>query len=221
MVSDLLIMSLKLILAGVLGGIVGFERERREHPAGLRTHILVCLGSALIMIISQSFSSRGDPARIAAQIVSGIGFLGAGTILQQGSVVRGLTTAASLWTVAGIGMAVGVGSELTIYAWLAVIATLIVFITLSSTRYLESFWAKGMIQDVDFEIPADGPDIIVDIIKRLHSMGVTLEYMKSASVQDLKKNRWHLRIVIPCSINKEDIIAIFTSEKDLTRFEWR
>jgi putative Mg2+ transporter-C (MgtC) family protein len=109
----------RLGLAAVLGGAIGFERELREREAGLRTHLLVCVGSALFTIVSAyawadwSFSTeRGvvfDPTRIAAQIVTGVGFLGAGAIIRQGLSVRGLTTAATLWLVAAIGMASGAG----------------------------------------------------------------------------------------------------------------
>jgi putative Mg2+ transporter-C (MgtC) family protein len=108
---------LRLVVAAVLGSIVGIERERLNWVAGLRTHMLVCVGSALFMIVS--FSGFADmlgqehvgldPSRIAAQVVSGIGFLGAGTIVLRSKVVRGLTTAASLWTVAAVGLAVGGG----------------------------------------------------------------------------------------------------------------
>lgn len=108
----------KLLMAAVLGGIIGWERERRGRPAGLRTHILVCVGVTLMMLVSEhifekykTFAAdsiiRVDPARIAAQVVTGIGFLGAGTIMRFRATVRGLTTAASLWVVAGIGLAVG------------------------------------------------------------------------------------------------------------------
>lgn len=105
---------LRLLMAIVLGGLVGLERERHNRPAGLRTHILVCLGSTLVMIVSvggfgSSSPMGGDPSRIASQVVSGIGFLGAGTILRQGGSVRGLTTAASIWVVAAIGLSVGIG----------------------------------------------------------------------------------------------------------------
>jgi putative Mg2+ transporter-C (MgtC) family protein len=110
-------MILRLVVAAVLGSIVGIERERLNWVAGLRTHMLVCVGSALFMIVS--FSGFADvlgqehigldPSRIAAQVVSGIGFLGAGTIVLRSKVVRGLTTAASLWTVAAVGLAVGGG----------------------------------------------------------------------------------------------------------------
>ena len=107
--------ALRLLLAAVLGGLVGLEREAHNRPAGFRTHTLVCIGATLIMIVSAygftlvDGTTVGDPGRIAAQVVSGIGFLGAGTIMRQGSTVSGLTTAASLWVVAGIGLAVGIG----------------------------------------------------------------------------------------------------------------
>ncbi|PMB01818.1 magnesium transporter MgtC [Fischerella thermalis CCMEE 5273] len=109
--------AIRLLIATLLGGLIGWERERNNHPAGFRTHILVCTGSALIMLISiygfapfmQESQVRFSPDRIAAQVVSGIGFLGAGTILRQGFTVSGLTTAASLWVVAAIGLAVGCG----------------------------------------------------------------------------------------------------------------
>ncbi|WP_053956494.1 MgtC/SapB family protein [Inediibacterium massiliense] len=106
----------RLILASILGGLVGLERESNNRPAGFRTHILVTTGSALVMLVSMyGFNgfgvggSGGEPARLAAQVVSGIGFLGAGTILRQGNSVHGLTTAASLWVCACIGLAIGNG----------------------------------------------------------------------------------------------------------------
>ncbi|MFH0771454.1 MAG: MgtC/SapB family protein [Candidatus Omnitrophota bacterium] len=124
-------MALRLLLAAFLSGLVGYEREIHGRLAGFRTHILVCVGSTLIMLTSMHIFDvyRGlvtpDPARIAAQVVSGIGFLGAGTIIRFKASVRGLTTAASLWTVAGIGLAVGSGLYLP-----AVTTTIIVLMTL-------------------------------------------------------------------------------------------
>lgn len=108
---DLLV---KLSLAVFLGGIIGFERELSGKPAGLRTNILICLGAALLMDVSQRIGVAdgqriGDPARIAAQVVSGVGFLGAGTIMQGQGVVTGLTSAATIWVVAAIGLTVGGG----------------------------------------------------------------------------------------------------------------
>ena len=129
----------RLCLAGGLGAAIGFERELREREAGLRTHLLVALGSALFTLVSayawQDFRFSGltgvtfDPTRIAAQIVTGIGFLGAGAIIRQGLTVRGLTTAATLWGVAAIGMACGAG-----YYLAAVVTTMLVIFTLWPLR---------------------------------------------------------------------------------------
>jgi len=107
--------ALRLLLAAILGAMVGLEREIHAHPAGMRTHLLVSLGSAGFTVLSISaFPAPGaDPGRIAAQIVTGIGFLGAGAILKEGFSIHGLTTAASLWVVAAIGMAAGAGAWVT------------------------------------------------------------------------------------------------------------
>lgn len=137
---------LRLCLAALLGSVIGLERERVLWAAGLRTHMLVCVSACLIMIVSAfSFSDiLGtpnvvlDPSRIAAQVVSGIGFLGAGAILLQGNVVRGLTTAASIWTVAGIGLAVGGG----LYHAALVATALIVLILLVIKPLEEKFKSK-------------------------------------------------------------------------------
>ncbi|HZK53464.1 MAG TPA: MgtC/SapB family protein [Desulfosporosinus sp.] len=129
--------ALRLFLACIFGGILGYERERNDSPAGFRTHILVSLGSALVMILSMygfnDFASvNKDPARLAAQVVSGIGFLGAGTILREKASIKGLTTAASLWVVAAIGLAAGAG-----FYFSAFFVTVLVFLTLD--RSVETF----------------------------------------------------------------------------------
>jgi putative Mg2+ transporter-C (MgtC) family protein len=129
---DYLTISLRLVLSLIFGGIVGFERETSGRPAGLRTHLLVCMGSTLITIVSiTGFPFTADPARVAAQIVSGVGFLGAGTIMKEGLSIKGLTTAASLWVVAGIGLALGTGNYLA-----ATITTAFVIIALAFLRQL-------------------------------------------------------------------------------------
>lgn len=116
---------LRLVAAFVLGGALGYERERIDKPAGLRTHILVSLGSCLFTILSMTAFPGGDPARVASYIVAGIGFIGAGTILQTKERIIGITTAASLWVTSSIGMALGAG-----YYTLAIVTTAITYVTL-------------------------------------------------------------------------------------------
>jgi putative Mg2+ transporter-C (MgtC) family protein len=123
----------RLVIASLLGGAIGFEREIHGHPAGMRTHLLVSVGSAAFTVLSiYAFGSGSDPGRVAAQIVTGIGFLGAGSILKSGVTITGLTTAASLWVVAAIGMAAGAG------AWgVAIATTIIVMVSLWPLRAVE------------------------------------------------------------------------------------
>ncbi|RQD78107.1 MAG: MgtC/SapB family protein [Candidatus Syntrophonatronum acetioxidans] len=136
---------LRLVLAALLGGLVGFERERHSRPAGFRTHILVCVGCSLVMLISTyAFSgelgeigSGADPSRIASHAISGIGFLGAGTILRHGNTIRGLTTAASLWVVAVIGLAIGSGFYMG-----ALVTTFILLTSLYTLKGVENYLAK-------------------------------------------------------------------------------
>ncbi len=132
---------IRVVVAAALGGAIGLERELRDREVGLRTHMLVSVGAALFTMVSAyawadwRFSTEEglvfDPTRIAAQIVTGIGFLGAGAIIRQGLSVRGLTTAATLWVVAAIGMAAGVG-----YYWAAVVTTGLVLVSLGPLRIL-------------------------------------------------------------------------------------
>ncbi len=138
---------LRLLLSAIVGGLIGIERESTNRPAGLRTHVLVTIGSTLIMMISQygfmytnTGIPMGDPGRIAAQVVSGIGFLGAGTILQYGNRIKGLTTAASIWVCGGIGLAIGNGFYLG-----AIVTTLVVLVTLRGLGFIEKNWlSKNM-----------------------------------------------------------------------------
>lgn len=139
MIGNLEILS-RLLMAALLGSVIGFERERLNWAAGLRTHMLVCVGASLMMMVSafgfaDALTQKNvvlDPSRVAAQVVSGIGFLGAGSILLRGEVVRGLTTAASLWSVAGIGLAVGGGMYTAAFG-----ATIIILIILAGVKPLE------------------------------------------------------------------------------------
>ena len=134
---------LRLFLAAILGGFVGLEREAHGRAAGLRTHILVCVGATLIMLtgvnlaMSSQYSSNIDPFRMAAQVVSGIGFLGAGTIIRFRASVKGLTTAASLWAVAAVGLSIGSG-----FYKGAFFATALVLISLFALTRMESKMIK-------------------------------------------------------------------------------
>lgn len=157
----------RLFFAAFLGGIVGWERERDNHPAGFRTHILVSMGSALFGILSiygftqynlqrvgDSVHRTGDASRLAAQIIPGIGFLGAGTIFRHGSSVSGLTTAASLWVVAGIGLAVGSGQF-----WMAGIATVFTLVSLEFLNRLEGLGFKRRIHVLRITIQGNAEKI--------------------------------------------------------------
>jgi putative Mg2+ transporter-C (MgtC) family protein len=138
-------LALRLGVAALLGSLIGVERERLLWAAGLRTHMLVCVGSCLVMIVS-AYGFAGvlgryvvlDPSRIAAQVVSGIGFLGAGSIILRNEVVKGLTTAASLWAVAAVGLAVGGGLYLA-----AVMTTVIILVILAGIKPLEERFRSG------------------------------------------------------------------------------
>jgi putative Mg2+ transporter-C (MgtC) family protein len=166
---------LRVVLAGILGGAIGAEREIREREAGLRTHMLVAVGSALFTLVSAygwsdfQFSQRSgityDPTRIAAQIVTGIGFLGAGAIIRQGLSVRGLTTAASLWVVAAIGIASGAG-----YYSAALITTILVLVSLWPLRIVAyRFFERIRPGELRLEVevkPTESPAALLDALEK-------------------------------------------------------
>lgn len=164
----------RLAFSALLGSAIGYERERLAWVAGLRTHMLVCVGSTLIMIVSaygfsEVLSERVtlDPSRMAAQVVSGIGFLGAGAILARGEIVRGLTTAASVWSVAGIGLAVGGGLYTP-----AVAATVIILIILAGIKPLEKRFI-GSRQRRELLITAERDALSLDKLHEALGAGTT------------------------------------------------
>lgn len=201
----------KLGITTLLSGIIGFEREHSHRPAGFRTHILVAVGSALVMLTSvyifDSQGMTGDVTRMSAQVLSGIGFLGAGTILREGFSVKGLTTAASLWAVACIGIAVGAG----FYAG-ALVATLVIYLTLNS---LKRFIVRGStgkllfieIKDVGAQIP-----IITKTIKQcggtIHSMEVVYTESKDLKFKRRKDTSVIKVLVFP---KNDDSLALMTT----------
>jgi putative Mg2+ transporter-C (MgtC) family protein len=152
-------LGLRLTAGLVLGAIIGFERELHRQPAGFRTHSLVALGAALFTIVS-AYAFTGpmvDPTRIAAQIVSGIGFIGAGTILQYRGNIRGLTTAASLWSVAAIGTAAGAG-----LVALAIIGTILILVVLALLDRVEDVTSRWLKLPPDRKTPPMSPQEVDD-----------------------------------------------------------
>jgi putative Mg2+ transporter-C (MgtC) family protein len=209
----------KLGLILVLAGIIGWNREQKGRPAGLRTHILVGIGAALVMIVSirifESYpNSDADPGRIAAQVVSGIGFLGAGTIITHGYSVKGLTTAASLWTTAALGLAVGSG-----FYQLSIIATTIVFISLYFFSDIKYGIHKFTTQKISIKGDADviKPGVITDMLK---NEKVSIEKM------DIKKNEEQNEVTITYQIkgNSDAIdkgVEKLTDLKEIREISWK
>lgn len=182
------IVIIRLLVACILGGIIGFEREYTRHtPAGFRTHILVSLGACLIMLISLfTLEAYGDKidvdvTRIGAQVVSGIGFLGAGAIIRHGVSVRGLTTAASVWAVACIGLACGIGFYVG-----AVISTLLIWLVL---MYLKIVKTKFHIKSKIIQIEAD-TDIMVPLNELFQDLKLDIK-----SIEVLKDNSGNKKIL--------------------------
>jgi putative Mg2+ transporter-C (MgtC) family protein len=184
---------LRVVLAGVFGGAIGAEREIREREAGLRTHMLVSIGAALFTLVSAygfsdfTFSARSgityDPTRIAAQIVTGIGFLGAGAIIRQGLSVRGLTTAASLWVVAAIGLATGAG-----YYSAAFITTVVVLVSLWPLRIIafrlfERVRPGELRLEVELQ-PTESPSVLLD---PLDKRGIAVRSFEVEDAQDRRR----------------------------------
>ena len=201
----------KLALAALFSGIIGYEREHSHRPAGCRTHVLVAVSSALVMLtsvyITESRGLEADVTRMSAQVLSGIGFLGAGTILREGFSVKGLTTAASLWAVSCIGIAVGSG-----FVAGAFVATVVIYLTLNS---LKRFIVRGSdskimyieIKDVGAQVP-----IITKTIKQCGGNIRSMEVVYTES-SDLKFKRRKDTSVIKVLVfpRNDDTLALMTS----------
>lgn len=170
------IVAMRLLLAALLGGLVGLDRESKKRAAGLRTHVLVSLGSALVMITSVYIFEQYhgltnmDPARLGAQVISGIGFLGAGTIIKQGTNVKGLTTAASLWAVACIGLATGIG-----FYTAAILAGVVVFITLVLLSKFENVFRRKSDTELDISMKLQNkPGKLGEMASAIGKLGVQI-----------------------------------------------
>ena len=162
---SLLEIALKLLLAVALGGIVGLERETSHKPAGFRTNVLICVGATMMMILSglilHEQEAGGESfSRIAAGVITGIGFIGAGTIIQARGIVLGLTTAATLWAVAGLGLVIGAG-----YYWIAILFTALILLTLIIFGYIERHYLKRT--PYSYRIKTQNAKDLVASIKKL------------------------------------------------------
>jgi len=213
----------KLGLAVLLSGIIGFEREHSHRPAGFRTHILVAVGSALIMLTSVYIAEKYkgqmnvDITRMSGQVVSGIGFLGAGTILREGFSVKGLTTAASLWAVSCIGIAIGAG-----FVAGAVVATLVIYITLNSLKKVIVRGKAGKALYVEVKDLAEQVPKISKLIKRtgtvVHSMEILYDndskLRKKKETSTIKalifpKTDDALKVIISTLQNDENVVDVY------------
>lgn len=196
--------ALRLLVAGILGAIIGLDREYRAKEAGYRTHFLVSLGSALIMIVSQygfqdiiqENSVSLDPSRVAAQVVSGIGFIGAGTIILQKQIVRGLTTAAGIWATAGIGLAVGAG----MYT-ISIAATLLTLAGLELLSFL--FKSIGMKSSI-VTFSTANRDILKDVVARFNSKDYLLVSYNMQKIQNSEELIYQVTMVIKSKRNNDE-----------------
>ena len=198
--------ALRITAAFLMGGILGWERERRSRAAGLRTYMLVCVGACLIMLTNQyiyQFFKTGDPVRMGAQVVSGIGFLGAGTIVvTKQNQIKGLTTAAGLWAAAAVGLALGIG-----FYEAAVIGGLLIFLILTAVHTLDSHIRKNA-QRVALYAEVENKMNVAQIARSIRDLGVEItsiqlddEYVPSADIRALvvvlRKNK---------KIKREDLL---------------
>ncbi|MBZ4665094.1 MgtC/SapB family protein [Mahella sp.] len=202
-------MLVRMALACVLGGIVGWEREVVQKPAGFRTHVLVCVGSALAMLISVFMYNRmqavsatlPDPARLGAQVISGIGFLGAGTIIKEGPNIKGLTTAASLWAVACIGLAIGIG-----YYSAALASTAFVVIILDVFNRLENTKIFGSKQTVSVAVSIkDRPGHLAILVQALGEIGVSIDDIKIERYDEQDEVVVLLKLKMTENVTEQDI----------------
>jgi len=205
----------RLLLASVLGGAVGWQRESADKPAGFRTHIIVCLGAALFTLVSAVgfFGSGADPARVASNIVVGIGFLGAGTIWRTGGSVQGLTTAASLWTVAAIGTAAGLG-----YYFGAAATTVIVIVTLTALKWFEERIPRRGVGNVVM-IMADRPGQLGRIGTVLGAFGVNIERVEMSARMD-NKVTLELAARVPARASRDEILVALGEVDGVEDVRW-
>ncbi|MDR1278669.1 MAG: MgtC/SapB family protein [Treponema sp.] len=212
-------MLIRLGLGFLAGAIIGFERASRRQVAGLRTHILIAVGATLLMLLSiwlpQQFIATGDPGRIAAQVVSGIGFLGTGAILRLGNNIRGLTTAASLWLIAAVGLAIGAGMFIA-----AAAAELISLVTLFALDILEKrFFPSERNKILELHYKQSSPDArrAIEILKNFGIRSQSMDVNEGTSKG--KGSQLRLLISIPDVTDINDLASSLKSTGGIDRVE--
>lgn len=203
MISEVQII-LRILLGAVLGAVIGLERERQDQPAGLRTHMILVIGATLAMVLSVNLGylyarpgTPADPARLAAQVISGIGFLGAGAILRYGFTVKGLTTATSLWTMAIVGMAVGAG-----YYLIGVVTTALMLIVLAVLNVLEKRFVRTSVSRF-ISIEANYNKGVVKSVR--HTVQEFSDSLASFTIQKHIKNK-RLRMQVVARISRDQTL---------------
>jgi|LFRM01.1.fsa_nt_gb putative Mg2+ transporter-C (MgtC) family protein len=209
---------LRLLLATILGGAIGLDRERHGRAAGFRTHILVCLGAAMTVLTGifavDTLGFAGDPMRIAAQVVSGIGFIGAGTILiTKPTSITGLTTAAGLWTTASVGLAIGAGFYLA-----AILCSIIVLITMSRLSSLECKYGLPVEKHIYIEL--DSTNAVNETIDGIASSGTTLHKPKVHPPYSGIEGHVGISAILPQALSDEQINEILQAILSLDHVEY-
>ncbi|MHB8087363.1 MAG: MgtC/SapB family protein [Anaerolineaceae bacterium] len=198
---------IRLGIAAALGMLVGFERERQNQPAGLRTHTILAIGSCLAMTISiniamqfTAFVPNGDPGRLAAQVISGIGFLGAGAILRYGTSVKGLTTATSLWTIAVVGLAIGAGHYVAGLATTAMLLIILVLLNVLEKKWIHSY------ETVNISVSAHAnPALVEDLLDLFSKMK---KKVLSVTVENDITTNMHSVTLVVKTMEKDPMIDI-------------
>ena len=205
----------RLVLAVMLGGLIGFERESVDKPAGFRTNILVCVGAALFALVSRDgfFGTGADPARVASNIVVGIGFLGAGTIWRTGGGVYGLTTAATLWSVAAIGTACGIG-----YYWGAAGTAVIVLGVLTLFKSIERWLPRRGIGHCFVQM-VDVPGQLGRIGTALGMLGVNIDRVELTGKID-DKVTLDMTLRLPARVARGDVLMALGEIEGVDEARW-
>jgi len=195
---------LRIILAVLCGGVLGIERGKAKHPAGMRTYILVCLGSALVMMTGQymfEVFNSGDPARLGAQVVSGIGFLGAGSIIVESNTkIRGLTTAAGLWTSACIGLAIGVG----FYSG-AIVTTIVVYFVVSKFRIISNHFTHNDVR-LKLYVEFDVIESLQELFKSLENNGMQIGEVLFNNIHEEKTHNAIISVTNIANIDETNLV---------------